>query len=587
MKFWTAGLLFLTTAFAAAAQDLTEGLVGYYSFCGCEATDYSGNENHGTIIGDPNCIPGIKGEGFLFNENGGNTGCSTINTDFIELPTFGPIWSEGISICAWVEYENIANFERIVDIGNGSGDDGGAPVWFGREGNSDNLTLESWVSADPNANRTTGRLVAEGAITNGQIEFYCATIGGDSMKIYVNGVLVAQKAGHPILNVERTSNYIGRSNWCNADPDFHGFMDEVRIYNRALSAGEILQMYEAPFFATPPVVGICLGDSVQLRAQGGAAYEWSPSNYLSSDTVAAPMASPPVPTEYSCKIIFPDGCFITDTVLVEVDQDTMVAVDTTICANQDYYGYQTPGTYTDVFTTRYGCDSTRVLQLLVLPNVLSAEEVRICEGESYRGFRVTGIYEDTLPALTGCDTLYRLSLQVESPVFDDLAIQPADCARNNGAIQFEIGEAHRSVTASLNDAPLSTSEVSGLTPGAYALRLTDDAGCTRDTLLTVPQADCPLYVPSAFSPNGDGRNDRLRLYALPEAGITIQTFRIYNRWGSLMYEAENFAPNDSGYGWDGTYLGERLNNGTYLYTIVAVNPRGKVTTLTGDVQLVP
>jgi hypothetical protein len=54
-----------------------------------------------------------------------------------------------------------------------------------------------------------------------------------------------------------------------------------------------------------------------------------------------------------------------------------------------------------------------------------------------------------------------------------------------------------------------------------------------------------------------------------------------------MYEAENFVPNDSGYGWDGTYRGERLNNGAYLYTIVAVNPRGKVTTLTGDVQLVP
>lgn len=144
-----------------------EGLVGYYSFCGCEVIDYSGNENYGIIIGDFVCIFGIKGEGFLFNENGGNMGCSIINMDFIELFIFGFIWSEGILICVWVEYENIVNFECIVDIGNGSGDDGGVLVWFGREGNFDNLILESWVSVDFNVNCIIGCLVVEDVIING------------------------------------------------------------------------------------------------------------------------------------------------------------------------------------------------------------------------------------------------------------------------------------------------------------------------------------------------------------------------------------------------------------------------------------
>lgn len=300
-------------------QDLAVGLVGYYSFCGCTANDHSGNGFHATLVGTPECTAGIRGEGFQFNTTPGDNGCGQNGGEYIELPVLGAIWESGLSFCAWVKYENIANFERIIDMGNDNGETGGLPVWFGREGNSNNLTLESWIDSNPNTNRTTGRLVANNAITNGQIEFYAATISATGeMKIYVNGVLKASKIGHPVANVERFHNYIGHSNWCQADPDFKGFMDEVRIYNRVLTKEEIFLMYDSPFFITGDDPVICEGGDYQLTATGGVNYEWYPDYALSTTDIANPVASPDVSTLYYCDIIFPDGCFITDSIFVEI-----------------------------------------------------------------------------------------------------------------------------------------------------------------------------------------------------------------------------------------------------------------------------
>lgn len=302
------------------AQDLSNGLVAYYSFCDCSATDHSGNNHDAMLIGNPVCRNGIKGQGFQLNTNAGINDCGQRGGDYIRMPELESIWDGGFSVCAWVQFENKANYERIVDIGNGNGESGGLPLWFGREGNSDNLTLESWVDADPETNRSTGRLVAQNAITNGQIEFYCATIDNRTMSIYVNGELVAQKEGHPIRNVRRTENFIGRSNWCGADPDFAGFMDEVRIYNRPLSAEEIRLLYDSPALVTSPDQ-VCIGEPAQLEAQGGVRYEWTPNTFLDASNIPNPIAIADRDTtiDYQVSIFFPDGCAILDTISLTFD----------------------------------------------------------------------------------------------------------------------------------------------------------------------------------------------------------------------------------------------------------------------------
>lgn len=293
--------------------------MGYYSFCNCNANDNSSLGHHGLLMGAPDCVPGKRGEGFLFNQApAGSNGCGKPGGEYIQLPAYDTLWAQGFTVCAWVRFDETSYYERIIDFGNGSGDSGGMPIWFGREGTSNNLTLESWISSNGSVNRSTGRLVAVNAITNGSIEYYCATIHQDTMRIYVNGVLKAEKKGHPILNVPRSKNFIGHSNWCANDPDFKGFMDEVRIYNRALSETEINNLYvQTPSFA-PFQSPVQVGQSVQLQAQGGVAYQWWPTASLNQPNIANPVASPTVSTTYYCKITLEDGCFFTDSLRIEV-----------------------------------------------------------------------------------------------------------------------------------------------------------------------------------------------------------------------------------------------------------------------------
>lgn len=298
-------------------SDLNNGLVGYYSFCGCNANDNSGNGNHGTLVGNPECISGIRGEGFLFNQNPGDNGCGQPGGQYIQLPQFDAIWEDGVTFAAWTRFDHIAYYERIVDLGDNAS--GYPAVWFGRMGNTNDLALESWTVGDPAIDRTTGRLVAHNVVTNGEIEFYCATIKGDSMKIYVNGELVAGKKGHSIANVPRSTNFIGRSNWCHFDPDFKGFMDEVRIYNRPLTAAEIRQLYhESPLITVTGNDTICGGAQVQLQATGADSYIWHPGELLNDSTIANPIATISQTTEFACEATLPDGCTFIDTLTVYV-----------------------------------------------------------------------------------------------------------------------------------------------------------------------------------------------------------------------------------------------------------------------------
>jgi gliding motility-associated-like protein len=87
-----------------------------------------------------------------------------------------------------------------------------------------------------------------------------------------------------------------------------------------------------------------------------------------------------------------------------------------------------------------------------------------------------------------------------------------------------------------------------------------------------------LMVPSAFSPNGDGRNDDFKV-----ANLTFQRvieFRVLNRWGQEVYYAANNKP------WDGTWKGVPQDMGTYSYFIKVAYPDGIIETYKGEVTLV-
>jgi gliding motility-associated-like protein len=85
-------------------------------------------------------------------------------------------------------------------------------------------------------------------------------------------------------------------------------------------------------------------------------------------------------------------------------------------------------------------------------------------------------------------------------------------------------------------------------------------------------------VPSAFSPNGDGVNDELRVLG---QGIARMSFKVFNRYGQLVFETRNQIQ-----GWDGTHNGKALNAGTFVWTLDVTFAEGATEVYSGDVTLV-
>ena len=115
---------------------------------------------------------------------------------------------------------------------------------------------------------------------------------------------------------------------------------------------------------------------------------------------------------------------------------------------------------------------------------------------------------------------------------------------------------------------------------------TDSLGCTVGTAITIYiEKQSGIYMPNAFSPNEDGRNDRLIPYA--DASIQeVESFRIFNRWGGLLFERSNFMPNVEALGWDGMVKGEQAPPGLYVYQLEARRVDREVVQLGGEVLLV-
>jgi gliding motility-associated-like protein len=114
----------------------------------------------------------------------------------------------------------------------------------------------------------------------------------------------------------------------------------------------------------------------------------------------------------------------------------------------------------------------------------------------------------------------------------------------------------------------------------FTVLVTDIVGCkdTASVLLRVYQG-IRYFVPNAFSPNGDGLNEIFRPIAV--GVVSTEWFRVYNRYGQVMYESSNIQN-----GWDGTYKGQRQPIGNYIWSIKGKGRDGKVIEMKGNVVLV-
>jgi gliding motility-associated-like protein len=120
------------------------------------------------------------------------------------------------------------------------------------------------------------------------------------------------------------------------------------------------------------------------------------------------------------------------------------------------------------------------------------------------------------------------------------------------------------------------------------LRVTviDENGCSdTDQMTLIVRKDRPVYIPLAFSPNGDNKNDIFYILADDRKIEEVESFVVFNRWGETIWFDYNFQPNDPIHGWDGTHRGQRVNPAVFVYQARIRFTDGESILYHGDVVL--
>ncbi len=116
-------------------------------------------------------------------------------------------------------------------------------------------------------------------------------------------------------------------------------------------------------------------------------------------------------------------------------------------------------------------------------------------------------------------------------------------------------------------------------PGTYAVTVANSCGSASDDV-KLEETVCEIFIPSAFTPNGDGLNDRFQI--IGAAYIKDFTMQIFNRWGKIIYETNN-----PWQGWNGLHAGLQQPAGLYVYRIKFINTQtGEKNMQKGNVILV-
>lgn len=237
------------------------------------------------------------------------------------------------------------------------------------------------------------------------------------------------------------------------------------------------------------------------------------------------------------------------------------------------------GTYVDVLRTVLGCDSTVTTILTVNPtpspnlgpdrNLCSNTEATVTPGtfSSYQWQDMSSAAKFTINAPG--KYWVRVTNSFGCPATDTINVPAILPAPANFLKASDSVCAYGSIIVSSND-PFSNYQWStGGTerkvqlekPGAYWLRVKDANGCAGADTFNLYSKQCLLgfYIPSAFSPNGDGKNDLLTPILLGK--VKQYHFVVYNRWGAIVFQST-----DPQKGWDGKIAGNTQPNGVFVWT---------------------
>jgi hypothetical protein len=275
------GLLFAAFSLMAQVPNYVpaNGLVGWWPFNG-NANDESGNGNNGSVNGATLTTDRFGNTNKAYSFDGIDDGIITPDSGF-------PYGSSDRSINLWVNDESVGTYCSIM-------------VRYGLHAPSQGC----WILHNNNCNptQTFGNLRADfynsgvwsgnNSMSNSNWNMISVSMQNGNCMIYLNGMLIAQ--GNVIANTTPANNsfYIG-GDLVSIPYFFNGKLDDIGIWNRALTQQEITTLYNAVNCPTLNVtitpVGsttFCAGNSVTLTAGGGNTYSWSNGSSNQSITIS-------------------------------------------------------------------------------------------------------------------------------------------------------------------------------------------------------------------------------------------------------------------------------------------------------------
>ncbi len=315
---------------------------------------------------------------------------------------------------------------------------------------------------------------------------------------------------------------------------------------------------------------ICAGDTIQLRINSdGQRYEWTPAGQLNNPLVQDPLAVTPTTTPYQVTA-FIGGCSANGNIIVSTVPYPMANAgkDTTICYNTLVQLQAFTDGSSWLWTPSSSLSNAVSLNPVANPvstvqYMFSAYDTRGCPKPGIDTLLVTVLPKILASAGEDTTVVIGQALQLNASGGDSYLWSPA----------FPLSAANIANPVAFFNEPSNGMR--------YKVEVYNSIGCYDSAFIVIKVfATAPMvFVPTAFTPNNDGKNDLLRPVV---AGMRrFDYFNIYNRWGQLV-----FSTTVTGKGWDGTINGEPQTSNTYVWMVKAVDFNGAAYFQKGTVTLI-
>lgn len=322
-------------------------------------------------------------------------------------------------------------------------------------------------------------------------------------------------------------------------------------------------------------ITICRGQGIALSVRTSAPLQWLNTQGLSCSDCFNPIASPLLTTRYVVRGTNSFGCSITDTILVNVAQPFRIQVtpNDTLCGSRN----ETAQLFASN-ANRYQWNPGLGLSAADIPNPIAAPRTTT----TYRvvGFDAENCFTDTafVTVAVGFNPTVQLPAGSQVVAGTQLALNPV---LSGGPFKRYSWTPNRDL--SCNNCPNPVATINNAI--RYTLEVETIYGCTAsDTAAysVICQQD-QVFIPNAFSPDNDGINDVLMVRGKGVA--MVKSFRIFNRFGQVVFEKQNFAANDPASGWNGMANGVPASPDVYVYTAEVICTAGAVYTYKGNITL--